>query len=132
DAIEFQLNLGCNQVILPAPLISEREDEAATLGEWLDHGLAVGEEMEVGQPLLATIAVEESVLRNNAFEDGGFLDAVVDQVASREGIEGVYIVVLQTLAEHPFTADSSVLRAYLHLCRRFRDVGYTTIIVNFV
>ncbi len=66
-----------------------------------------------------------------AFEQGGFLETVADQVTSREGIDGVYIIVAQTHANHPFASDSRVLRAYLHLARVFSAAGYSLVLVNF-
>lgn len=131
SAIRFQIEIGCSHVILPAPLITEREDEAETQARWLDAGIAAAESADAGQPLLATVAVSETALNDAAFESGGFLDTVVDQLSSREGVDGVYIVVVQTHSGYPFDSPSKVQRCYLELTRRFADVGIGQILTNF-
>lgn len=130
-ALEFQLNLSCSHVILPSPLIDQREDEALIQATWLDAGLAEARNLDIGQPLLFTIALDELILNDAAFAAGGFLDIVVDQVTAREGLEGVYIVVAQTHAEHPNATDRRVLRAYLRLSKAFSDAGYSAVITNY-
>jgi hypothetical protein len=119
-------------VILPAPLIREREEEGATLAAWLDAGLRVAAELEVAQPLLATVALSDATLNEDAFKPAGFLDSLVDHVTAREGLAGVYIVVAQAgVASHPFQLGELVRRAFLHLCKAFRDGGVQMIAVNF-
>ena len=99
-------------VILPSSLIVERENESQVQAEWLDAGIQAAGDLEVSQPVLATIAVHESVLNDAAFAPAGFLDTVVDQVAARDGVDGVYIVVAQDGgAKHPFESGAAVMRA---------------------
>lgn len=130
-AIDIQQQISCTHVILPAPLITEREDEAQLQAEWLDEGLAAAQDLEVGQPLLATVALAETVLNSAAFEATGFLDTVVDQITAREGLDGVYIVVAQNDDNHPFENSEKVQQAYLHLSKAFSDRGYGTVLTNF-
>jgi hypothetical protein len=131
-AIECQLGFGCTHIILPAPLIEEREDEGATVAEWLDEGVAVAEELAVAQPLLATVAISDATLNDDAFATAGFLDALVDQVTARDGLAGVYVVVAQTGgAIHPYQTNAKVNHAYLHLSKAFHTGGIETVLVNF-
>lgn len=131
-AVEFQLRMRVSYVILPSPLITEREDEAQTQADWLDAGLRATTALEVEQPVLATVALHEGVINDAAFEPAGFLDTIVDQVGAREDVGGVYIVVAQDGgAGHPFETDRRVLRAYLHLVRAFADRAYETVVTNF-
>lgn len=130
DCIEQQLNLSCTHVLLPSPLISEREDEASIAAQWLDKGVEAVEELEVGQPIIATVAIHESTLNDGAFEANGFLDTIVDQVTSRDGLDGVYIVIMQAQRAHPFETLSAVNKAYLYLSNSFAQ-HYGTVIVNF-
>lgn len=131
SAVDFQQSRSCSQIILPGPLIVEREDEAATMAEWLDAGVGAASELEVPQPLLATVALDEAVINEAAFAPAGFLDAVVDQVTAREGINGVYIVIAQSSATHPFEASPTVFRAYAHLVKAFSEFGYDSVLTNF-
>lgn len=131
SSIVFQLEMSCTHIILPSPLIVEREDEAQTQGEWLDQGLAAAQALDVAQPILTTVAVSDTVINEGAFDVGGFFDAIADQVSAREGLEGVYLVVCQSRAAHPFESDAAVQRAYLWLSRAFSRAGYDTVLTNF-
>tara|TARA_R110002167_G_scaffold148524_2_gene341494 strand:- start:1051 stop:2328 length:1278 start_codon:yes stop_codon:yes gene_type:complete len=130
DCIEFQLDLSCSHIILPSPLMTERENEAEFSAQWLDQSIAAANAWDVGQPILATVAIHESTLNDQAFETNGFLDTVVDQITSRTGIDGVYIVIMQAQAAHPFETMSNVNQAYLYLSNTFAQY-YDTVIVNF-
>jgi hypothetical protein len=131
-AIEFQQGMGCTHVILPTPLVEEREDEGETLGQWLDCALAVAEQLEVPQPLLATVAVSDVTLNEAAFEEAGFLDALVDHVTARGGLSGAYVVIAQTGSlRHPFDMPANVVKGYLHLAAAFADAGVDEILLNF-
>jgi len=69
--------------------------------------------------LLATVPVAETMLTETAFENGGYLESLVDQVTARDGVAGAYILVDRASARHPFQAGINVLRAYLRLCVAF-------------
>lgn len=131
SAVAFQADLGCTHILAPSPLIAEREDEAEACALWIDAALDAATELETGQPVIATVAVSESVLNDASFNEGGFLDTVVDQVTSRDGLGGVYIVVAQTQARHPLSAPSSVTRTYAHLASAFANFGFEFVFVNF-
>lgn len=130
-AIEVQLQMACTHVILPSSLITEREDEAQRQADWLDSALRVAKDLDVSQPIIATVALHDGVINDAGFEPGGFLDVIVDQITSREGLDGVYIVVAQSAFEHPFQSGLRVLKAYGHLSRAFGAAGSDTIITNF-
>jgi hypothetical protein len=131
SAVSFQADLGCTHILAPTPLISEREDEAESCALWVDAALDAAAELDIGQPVIATVAVSEGVLNDASFNEGGFLDTIVDQVASRNGLGGVYVVVAQTQSRHPLSLLSIVTRTYAHLTRAFANAGYEFIFVNF-
>jgi len=136
ECIDFQLRLGCTQLILPSPLIQDREDEASIQALWLDQGLQAASDLEVGQPILATVAVAETALNEPAFEEGGFLDTIVDQVTARTShdeavLDGVYVVVAKSKQTHPFEASAHVYKAYQSLCQTFRVAGFRSVIAAF-
>lgn len=130
-ALRFQLSARSSYVILPTPLLTDRENQGQELAEWLDCGLSFSTALDVRAPVLATVALHEAVINEAAFRPGGFLDAVVDQVCSRDDVDGVYILIAQETAAHPFDSDSKVWRAYLHLVRGFAVRPYETILTNF-
>ncbi len=132
SAVEFQLQMRVSFVVLPSPLITEREDEAQTQAEWLDAGITAATALEVEQPVLATIALHESAINDAAFQPAGFLDTIIDQVTARDEVDGAYILIAQDGgAAHPFETDRRVLQAYLHLVRACAARPYQTIITNF-
>ncbi|MHC4551020.1 MAG: hypothetical protein ACYTEZ_19900 [Planctomycetota bacterium] len=131
DAIESQAEIPCSHIILPTPLVAEREDEAVSLAEWLDAGIEAATEMDIGQDLLASIAVSEAILNEIVFEDAGLLDTIVDHVTARAEIGGGYVVIVQTESRHPFKTPDIVLRAYLHLCKGLSAARLDTVLVNF-
>jgi hypothetical protein len=131
SAIEFQADRGCTHLLAATPLITEREDEAATAAKWIDAALEAASDLDVGQPVIATVAVSEGALNDGAFIEGGFLDTIVDQVSSRDGLGGVYIVVAQTQKRHPLSASTPVTKAYAHLTSAFARYGYQFVFVNF-
>ena len=130
-AIGLQLDIPCTHIILPCPAIREREDEAKIQADWLDEAIDAADELLVGQPLLATVAIWDTELKENSFKENGFLDTVVDQISSREGIDGVYMVIIQNNKDHPFKMSPLITRAYFHLCNAFGKIGYDTIYPNF-
>lgn len=131
SAVEFQADRSCTHILAATPLIAEREDEAETAAQWIDAALDAARDLDLGQPVIATVAVSENVLNDASFDAGGFLDTVVDQVTSREGLGGVYIVVAQTQTRHPLSAPNAVTRTYAHLTRAFAGFGYEFVFVNF-
>ncbi len=131
-AVEFQAKLGCTSIILPAPLVYEREDEGATFGKWIDSGIEAADELEIAQPILATIAISDDTLNESAFTEGGFLESVIDQITARNEIDGVYIVIAQTeTPTHPFEITDKVVRAYIHLVLESLRCGIKNVITNF-
>src|SRR5690606_33689142 len=102
-AIETQAEIGCSSVILPAPMLTAREDEGASTVEWTRAGVGAAKSLGCTLPLLATVALDERVLNDAAFNPLGYLDAIVSQVSACPGISGVYIVIAQGGdPEHPF------------------------------
>jgi hypothetical protein len=130
DAVSFQVEIGCSHIILPAPLIERREDGATLLGEWLDAGMSAREELDAGQPLLATVAISDAALDTTAFQPGGLLDALIDQTTARDDIDGVYVIVAQHGNRHPFESEEHVDAAYLTLVKGFAN-QLGTVITNY-
>lgn len=131
SALEFQADRGCTHLIAAVPMIAEREDEAETAAVWIDAALGAAEDLNLGQPVIATVAVAEAVLNEGSFSEGGFLDTIADQVTARDGLGGVYIVVAQTQKQHPLCAPEFVTQAYAHLSQAFSKHGYEFVFVNF-
>lgn len=131
SALKFQENNNCSHLILPSPLITNREDELSEQMEWLDECLKHIEDGVYFEPILATIAIDETVLNEQGFNPLGFVDTILDLYTSREGIDGFYIVINQTYSGHPFETNKIVNKMYLHLTKALSDYGCSNIILNF-
>jgi hypothetical protein len=118
-------------LIAPSPLVGPTGENLEACGAWLDQGIEAWTDLDVGQPLLATIAVHEEALDAAAFGPTGLLERLVDQISSREELGGAYVVVVQGAARHPFHAQERTVSAYLRLSRRLRESGLSAVVVNF-
>lgn len=131
EAIHLQLSLNCTSVVLPSPLLDDAESAASLVAEWLDAGLAAADQAWAPEDgILATVPLSEAILQDSAFETNGLLDILVDQVTAREEVGGIYVVVNQNVAQHPFQTPTNVLRAYARLSRRMSEAKLECI-VNF-
>lgn len=112
-AIELQVRMGFDAVILPSPLtraVNDYEEET----RWLDIGLAVCRELRVSLPIFATVAISDIVIRGNDPQQNPFLQLITDQVSARE-INGVYIVVEQAATDGYCCHDEDTLLGVLTL-----------------
>lgn len=130
-SIEFQIDINCSHILIPTPLISNREDEFNSQCKWIDEGLIQIRELEVGKPTLISISIDENILNDECFEDTGFLNTVVDQVTARKDIDGIYLVVLQNDDKHPYKSSKNVFKTYLYLSKMFSNNNYEDIIINY-
>lgn len=106
-AIEFQVALGCEAIILPSPMTRVPSDYGAE-ARWLDAGLTVCGELRITTPVYATVAIADPVVRQMPPAQSAFLQAVTAQIASRPGLTGAYLVIAQEsedgyLCKHPNT-----------------------------
>jgi len=95
-AVQCQLELGCNAVILPTPMTTVATQHFTTETEWIDVGLAVCKELRVTLPIFATVALSDTVLRGVPPHEHPLLHTITNQIASREQLAGAYLVLEQT------------------------------------
>jgi hypothetical protein len=69
STIEHPIELGCELVILPAPLTTVAADNFEPETLWMDIGLRVCEERRVSVPIFATVALSDN-LRGPLFSWG--------------------------------------------------------------
>lgn len=131
QALEFQDSIGSDILLLPCPLISDGTDDGETIAKWIDEGLAAREELELRQPVVATIALDEPILVPSAFAAYCLVDSIVDQITARSELSGAYVVINRSETTHPFQMSASVSRAYLTLARRLSHYGLENVIVNY-
>lgn len=96
SAVQIQLDLGCNAVILAGPLTTVATQHFANETEWIDAGLAACKALRVTVPVFATIALSDNVLRGVDPTEHPLLHTITNQVAARDELAGAYLVLEQT------------------------------------
>jgi len=91
-AIRTQLELGCEMVILPGPLTSLATQHFVSETEWIDAGIEACKALKVSQPVLATVAISDSVLRGVDPTQNPLLHTISNQVSARPELAGVYLL----------------------------------------
>jgi len=91
-AIRSQLELGCEMVILPGPLTSLATQHFVSETEWIDAGIEACKALKVSQPVLATVAISDSVLRGVDPTQNPLLHTISNQVSARAELAGVYLL----------------------------------------
>ena len=95
-AVQTQIDLGCNAVILAGPLTTVATQHFATETEWIDAGLAACKELRVTLPVFATIAVSDNVLRGVEATEHPLLHTITNQITARDQLAGAYLILEQT------------------------------------
>lgn len=93
--IDFQLNIGCEAIILPSPLTYDFSTNYSDELFWLDKGLQyIKSRSEISIPVYATIALNDNCLRYSDPQANSLLKLIYDSVGAREP-DGIYFVVEQ-------------------------------------
>lgn len=94
-AVQHQLALGCEAIILPAPLTTVVAQNYQTETEWIDLGLQVCRDLRVAVPIYATVALSDTVLRGVDPRTHPLLHTITSQIAARDELNGAYLVIEQ-------------------------------------
>lgn len=124
--VDVQANVGCESIILPAPLITELFTDFTVEGMWLDAGLRIA--ADSGRGRLATVAISDSCLRPVPPEKSDLIEMIIDQVSAREP-EGVYLVI-DTSQEGYYNTDPNTIGSMLRLVHGFKEAGVPTVVVS--
>lgn len=128
-ALETQLSVGCEALVLPTPLIDDQFSDLGIEMNWLDDGLRIGGG-EYELPLLATVAIADSCLRQTDPSDNPIIDSILDQVTAREP-DGVYLVLELATEEGYYCTSQNTIGSLLRLVDGFRQAGIGRIVVNY-
>jgi hypothetical protein len=124
--VDVQASVGCESIILPAPLITELFTDFSVEGTWLDAGLRLA--ANSGRRRLATVAISDSCMRPVPPEKNDLIEMIIDQVSAREP-EGVYLVI-ETSQEGYYNTDPNTLGSMLRLVHGFKEAGVATVVVS--
>jgi len=129
ECVEFQVNIGCEAIILPSPLtVSQTSDYSVEL-RWLDAGLKAAQQFAPSIPSLATVALSDNALRNLAPESNELITIVVDQLTAR-GCAGAYLVIEQSNENSYYCAHPNTVGALCRLCSELKLGGLSRIVVG--
>lgn len=134
ECISFQQRLGCWGVILPSPLTEDPSTSYDEEERWLDAALDYVDRVpDFNLPKFATVAVSDLCLRMKP-QDNPLLPMIVDSVTSREGLDGVYLVVEQASepADGRYCGNARTLASVLHLVHAFANDAEMRVGVNFL
>src|SRR5688572_14509315 len=126
--IETQRGLGCEAVILPAPLLSDPASDYSSELAWIDAGLQVQSEVDADAPYYVTVAISDSCLRGVDRWASQQLDLVLDQVTARRP-RGVYLVIEQANEDGYYISHPNTIGALLRLVRGFKSAGVDRVFV---
>jgi hypothetical protein len=131
SAVEYQLNLGCEGIILAGPLtnIATQQYDAET--QWIDAGLAACAELRVALPIYATVALSDTVVRGVDPTGHPLLHTITNQIASRPELAGAYILIEQTTEDGYVCTSRDTLMSLLLLIDDLVRGASRQVIVNY-
>jgi len=113
EAVLFQVQLGCEGIILPSPMTAAATGDYESELRWLDCGLEVCQDQRISLPVFATVAISDPLLRGTDPDANALINTITDQVSARP-VAGAYIVIEQASERgysctHPNTLYSLLL-----------------------
>jgi hypothetical protein len=129
SCVSFQLNIGCEAIILPSPLTVEQGSNFSIETNWMDKGIAAAKAMAPHLPCYPTIALSDTSLRGIAPYDNDLLTVIVDQVTARS-LPGAYIVIEQSNEAGYHCAHSNTTGALLRLTHELRGGGVKDVVIG--
>ena len=128
--LDFQVQFGVGGLIIPAPVTRDPESDFSYESKWIDAGLELAE--EYGLPIYATLALRDTCLMHRQPTENELLKIIVDQIAARTDLNGVYMVLEQAIpSDSVYLANSIVAWSLLSLCYDLGTKASLTVIVNF-
>jgi hypothetical protein len=104
-AVKFQLDLGCDGIILPTPALDAPSRGVQDFIVWTDAGIDVCRELKVTGDVFATVALCDTAIANHPALEHPILAAVTDQIAARSDLSGAYLVI-ETRDEDTYSFES--------------------------
>lgn len=132
QAVAFQINVDCDDIILPAPLI---EDPASSLNDEIDRlreALEITKRLNAsGLPVYASIPLSDLTFAHSP--NPKMVNGLVDGFSAAPGLHGVYIpFVQQTPKPLDRITDPNAVEGLLRLARLFSQCTDLKIVFNFI
>lgn len=120
--VAFQVNFGCEAIILPSPLTSSQTSDYATELRWLDAGLKSAKQYAPALPSFASVAISDNALRNVDPNANELITIIVDQITAR-GCAGAYLVIEQANESSYYCGHPNTVGALCRLCFELKQGG---------
>ena len=130
-AVEFQLKLGCDGILLAVPLTTIADLTLQAELDWIEAGIQACADLKVQCPVYATVALSEAVLHVPALKNP-IIHSFSNHVASRPELAGAYIVLEQTEPSSYFWNSKDPLMALLILVDDLVRGAGKKVVVNYV
>lgn len=130
-AVDFQLCLGCEGIVLAAPLTTIVDQTLQQEIAWIQAGLQACAELQVTKPIYATIALSEAVLHVPALQNS-LVHALSSYVAAVPELAGAYLVLEQTDPGLYFWDAKDPLMALLVLVDDLHRGAKKRVLINYV
>jgi hypothetical protein len=128
--LQVQVDLDCENYILPSPLTVDQATDYSIELQWLDIGLSVAKRINNNKQILATIAISDSALRLIEPWENELIDLIIDQVSSREP-DGAYIVLEQSNEQGYYCTHHNTVGCLLRLVHGLKTAGLKRIVVAY-
>jgi hypothetical protein len=129
-ALDLQMSIGCEALILPSPLTVDLATDYSLEISWLDQGLWMASEMFPGVARLPTVALSDSCLRVQDAQSNQLLDLILDQLTSRAP-EGVYLVLETANESGYYITHPNTIGSMLRLIHGLKEGGIRYVVVGF-
>lgn len=132
QCFEYQIN-ACrvDRLITPVPLAENPDDQFTVQLEWIDAALAIRNEYR--QPILATVPLLDELLAHEKPSSNTYLQTILDNLTTMEGIDGFYIVVMRAReASSTRMMTKNVVHSLLTMCFVLGHLYSKEVIVNYV
>jgi hypothetical protein len=130
-AVEFQLQLGCDGIVLAGPLTTMVDQSLQSEITWIEAGLEACDQLKVKLPVHATIAVSEDILQAPALKNP-IIHSLSNQIATRAELAGAYIVLEQFDPSSYFWSSKDALMSLLILVDDLRRGAKKNVVINYV
>jgi hypothetical protein len=130
-AVEFQLKIGCEGILLAVPLTTIVDQTLQTEIAWMEAGLEACAKLRVREPVFATVALSEAVLQVPALRNP-ILHSFANQVAARSELAGAYVVLEQADKDSYFWTSKDALMSLLVLTDDLYRGAHKRVLTNYV
>ena len=131
EAVQFQLDMGCEGIILATPLVETMAAGFEDAAQWLDDGLAACRALKVQQPIFATVAIADTLLQNTAADRHPLLTSITGHIAARRGLAGAYVVIESRDGDAYSCVSQDTLRAMVRIVDDLVRGAKRRVLVNY-